>query len=204
MYSYISGQLQAKTVTEAIVDNGGIGYRIFTTARSLSSLHLEERVKFYTYLLVREDEMSLYGFPEPETLSLFLSLLTVSGIGPKAALSICGAGSSANIYGAIVTSDVGYLTKIPGIGKKTAQRLILELKEKISRHVGDELESTTLHSTVDAGEASGLALGALLALGYQEQEVSRHLKQAQALFGAGATVEELLKAVLRAMAGGVE
>ncbi|MBS3873569.1 MAG: Holliday junction branch migration protein RuvA [Firmicutes bacterium] len=204
MYSYISGLLRAKTAQAAIIDNNGIGYRIFTAQRALEPLRLEDTVKFYTYLLVREDELSLYGFPEMEALALFEMLLTVTGIGPKAALNICGAGSSAEIYGAIVTGDVGWLTKVQGIGKKTAERLILELKEKIARNMGDGggfMLSTGAQPLSTSG-ALGQALGALLSLGYQEHEVDKHLKQARALFGAEATVEELLKAVLRTMAEG--
>jgi len=204
VYSYISGVLQTKSLVAAVVDNGGIGYRIFTTNRTLNGLQVNEKVKFYIYLLVREDELSFYGFLEPETLNLFEMLLTVSGVGPKVALNVCNAGSTAEIYTAIVTSDIGYLKKVPGIGQKTAQRLVLELKEKISRHVGDEVESIVLRPASGGGGAVGLALGALLALGYQEDEVSGHLRRAEELFGSKASVEELLKAVLRTMAEGVK
>lgn len=202
MYSYISGLLKAKTAQAAIIENHGIGYRIFTAARALEPLRLEDAVKFYTYLLVREDELSLYGFPETESLSLFELLLTVSGIGPKAALNICGAGSAAEVYGAIVTNDLGWLTKVQGIGKKTAERLVLELKEKIARNMGDVGGIVATISAHPLSGAEGQALAALLSLGYLEQEVGKHLKQARALFGGEATVEELLKAVLRTMAEG--
>lgn len=204
MYSYVSGVLKAKNLTSAVVDNGGIGYRIFTTSRTLGSMHIDEQVKFFVYLLVREDELSLYGFSEPETLNLFEMLLTVSGVGPKVALSICNAGSTAEVYTAIVSSDIGYLKKVPGIGQKTAQRLVLELKEKISRHIGDEVQSVVLPTEFSSGGVGALALGALLALGYQEDEVSLHLKKAEELIGAKASVEELLKSVLRTMAEGVK
>lgn len=203
MYSYISGTLRGKTANAAIVDNNGIGYKIHSSVRALDSISLEERVTFYTHLYIREDEMSLYGFPDAEGVALFELLLSVSGIGPKAALSICSAGSTAEVYGAIVTSDIGRLTKVPGIGKKTAERLVLELKEKISRHVAVEVSAapTTL-AVASGGNVEGQALTALLGLGYQEQEVASHIKQTVALLGPRATLEDVLRAVLKMLAGG--
>lgn len=203
MYSYISGILRAKTANAAIVDNNGIGYKIYTSVRALNSISLEEKVTFYTHLYIREDEMSLYGFPDAEGVALFELLLGVSGIGPKAAVSICSAGSSAEVYGAIVSSDIGWLTKIPGIGKKTAERLVLELKEKISRSVSVEISSAPAILTGgQSGTVEGQALTALLGLGYQEQEVAAQLKQTIALLGPRATLEDVLRAVLKILAGG--
>jgi len=149
---------------------------------------------------VREDEITLYGFPEPEGVALFELLLGVSGIGPKAALSICSAGGAAEIYGAIVSKDYGWLTKIQGIGRKTAERLVLELKEKIAKNLNLDPDSSISDAAPAAHSVEAQVIQALAGLGYPEQEVSASIKQAMAVFGPGARVEEVLKAVLKTMA----
>jgi Holliday junction DNA helicase RuvA len=201
MYSYITGILKAKLPGAAVVDNHGIGYRINTVDRTLANLHLGEEVTFHTYLHVREDNLSLFGFTEMEGVALFELLLTVSGIGPKAALSICAAGSPAQAYGAIVSKDIAWLTRAQGIGRKTAERLVLELKEKIAKDM-------TLSEAVSGGDGpigvgvDAQALAALLGLGYQEGEVVPALRQAVALLGPEASVEALLRTVLKTLAQG--
>ena len=203
MYSYISGLLKHKTAGAAVVDNHGIGYKIFTSSRVLADLPLDEQVTLYTYMHVREDELSLYGFPEPEGVQLFEALLGVTGIGPKVALSICAAGHTMAVYGAIVAGDVAWLTKVPGVGRKTAERLVLELKDKLSRH--ESLAPGTAQAISYANMALGVqgqTIGALRGLGYEESEFSPHLKQALALLGPQATVEEVLRTVLRTLAQG--
>ena len=203
MYSYISGILKHKAAQAAIVDNSGIGYRIFTTARVLAELPLDGHVTLYTYLHVREDELSLYGFPDAEGVALSEALLGVSGIGPKLALSLCAAGSTMTVYGALVAGDVAWLTKVPGVGRKTAERLVLELKDKLSRH--DSLAPGIVHAisyAAPAQDVEGQAAGALRGLGYEQAEFLPHLKQALALLGPHATVEEVLRAVLRTLAQG--
>ncbi|MBT9134472.1 MAG: Holliday junction ATP-dependent DNA helicase RuvA [Firmicutes bacterium] len=203
MYSYISGMLKHKTPAAAVVDNNGIGYRIFTTGRVLAELSLDEHVTLYTYMHVREDELSLYGFPEAEGVQLFEALLGVTGIGPKAALSICAAGSAMAVYGAIVAGDVAWLTKIPGVGRKTAERLVLELKDKLSRHIS--LAPGTAHAISYVALTQGVegqCARALRGLGYGEPEYTPHLKQALALLGPDASVEEALRTVLRTLAQG--
>ena len=204
MYSFISGILRSKTVTIAVVENQGIGYRIYSSARALNSVDLHSKVTFYTHLYVREDEISLYGFPEAEGVALFEMLLNVSGIGPKAALNICSAGGVAEIYGAIVSKDIGWLTKVQGVGRKTAERLVLELREKIARDLQLDVGSTSVGIANISPQHSveGQVLQALLGLGYQEHEVSQAIRQALALFGAQARVEEVLKAVLKTLAQG--
>ncbi len=201
MYSYISGVLKHKTAGVAVVDNSGIGYKIFTAGRVLAELPLGEHVTLYTYLHVREDELSLYGFPDAEGVALFEALLGITGIGPKVALNICAAGSTMAVYGAIAAGDVAWLTKVPGVGRKTAERLVLELKDKLLRQ--ESLVPGTVHAISYAAlGVEGQAMGALLGLGYQEQEFLPHLKQALALLGPHATVEEVLRAVLRTLAQG--
>jgi Holliday junction DNA helicase RuvA len=203
MYSYISGVLKHKAAQAAIVDNSGIGYRIFTTARVLAELTLDEHVTLYTYMHVREDELSLYGFPDAEGVALFEALLGVSGIGPKLALSLCAAGSTMTVYGALVTGDVAWLTKVPGVGRKTAERLVLELKDKMARHMA--LAPGTTDALPDGAAVHGVdvqASAALRGLGYAEQEYAPHLKQALALLGHHATVEAVLRAVLKTLAQG--
>lgn len=201
MYSYISGILKLKLPGAVVVDNQGIGYRINTVDRTLATLDIGEKVVLYTHLHVREDDLSLFGFPESEAVALFELLLTVTGIGPKAALNICGAGSPAQVYGAIVSKDIGWLTKAQGVGKKTAERMVLELKEKIAKDMSLP-QQEGISTREPSNSVDSQALAALLGLGYQESEVGPALQQALALLGPQASVEALLRAVLRALAQG--
>ena len=133
MYSYIIGVITHKEEGKIALENNGIGYEINVSNQTLGTFTFEnEPVKLYTYLVVREDEMSLYGFSTLEEKDLFLKLITVSGIGPKMALGILSEISISALMSAIASEDVRLLSKIKGIGKKTAERLVLELKDKIN------------------------------------------------------------------------
>lgn len=201
MYAYLRGKIAAKQGAAAIIDVQGVGYRVVMGERALSQLPLDAEIIVHTHLHVREDEMSLYGFPEPEALALFELLLKVSGVGPKLALAITNAASTSTLYQAILGNDLTVLTKIPGVGKKTAGRLVLELKEKIMAQAPDGV-------IVDGGEplpvgnsVNGQVLAALVSLGYRSDEAEGALRHAlQRAPEQAGRVEDLLKEALKYLA----
>ena len=133
MISYVRGELVQAMDTYAVLDVNGFGLRVFLTGRDLSALPPNgEEVRFHTYFMVKEDAMQLYGFLRPDDLEVYKLLLAVNGIGPKAAMGILSALSADDIRFAVLSGDEKTITKAPGIGKKTAQKLILELKDKFS------------------------------------------------------------------------
>jgi len=134
LFAYIRGRLEYKNNDFLIVESNGVGYRIFTSLSTISGIgEIGQEVKVYTYLYVREDVISLYGFLTQEELNVFELLISVSGVGPKAAVSVLSAISPSRFSLAVITDDVKTLTKAQGIGKKIAQRIILELKDKIKK-----------------------------------------------------------------------
>lgn len=178
MFYYVNGTVAHIGPYLAVIDCGGVGYACRTTNTTISALKLGEKGKLYTYLNVREDAMELYGFATQEELNLFEQLLSVSGVGPKAALAILSASTPANLALAIITGDEKALTCAPGIGKKIAQRVILELKDKLAKG-----------QTIAAGESYGgtgaivipenklsEASAALAVLGYSQSEINVALK----------------------------
>ena len=147
MISYITGSLEYIGNGDIIVETGGIGYRVYISSSVMAKLpRLRERVKVYTYMSVKEDGISLFGFNKMEELELFNKLITVNGVGPKAAISLMGALSYGDIIMAVVSEDAAALSKAPGLGKKTAQKIILELKDKFKNE--DVLQSIDSQVTV--------------------------------------------------------
>ena len=202
MYSYISGTLEEIMEDSIVVDNHGIGYQIAVPGRVIS--RLPERgaeVKIYTYLHVREDCFALYGFLSREELKLFRMVLNVNGIGPKSALSILSTLSPDEIIAAISKDDVKTISKAPGIGKKTAQKLIIELKDKV--HLEDILPGSEEENSEAAGipgesEVAKETVEALVSLGYSAREVREVLRGIE--ITEDRTVEDVLKEALRNMA----
>jgi len=131
MYDYIKGEVVLTDKDMAVIEAGGIGYRIYTTAQSLAHIRTGETAKLYCHFVVREDSHTLYGFATTEEREMFVRLTGVSGIGPKGALAVLSAMKISDLAAAIITSDEAALQKVPGIGKKTAQRIIIDLAEKI-------------------------------------------------------------------------
>ena len=174
MFAYISGRLEDKENNAVIVDNGGIGYRIFMPQKGIQSLpELGEVVKIYTYHYVREDNISLYGFITKEELRMFELLLSVSGIGAKSAVVVISEMSPSNFALDVISGDVTNLVKVPGIGKKTAQRVILELKDKLKTESAilkqEEVEDCNLVQEINSNKEEAIA--ALLVLGYTKKDV---------------------------------
>lgn len=170
MFEYIRGTFQGINKDYVIIENHGIGYRIFTSGSTMAEMpKLKEDTLLYVEQIVREDFIGLYGFVTKEELQMFNLLLTINGVGPKAALSLLSLSSVSQLKRAIISKDEKTLTKAPGIGKKIAQRIILELMDKIN--AGE----AAAHEEQNAGTFIEEALAALLALGYSEKEAGEVL-----------------------------
>ncbi len=194
MYDYIKGEVVSEEKDMVVVEAGGIGYRIFTTSQSLSHIKAGQTAKLFCHFVVREDAHTLYGFYSCEEREMFVRLTGVSGIGPKAALAVLSAMKISELAAAIITSDETALQKVPGIGKKTAQRIIIDLAEKISSSeiVGDaDMAGGSVKMGVEAE-----ALAALVALGYNRSEAMRAVSSVKNL---GDTSEELILMALKRM-----
>ena len=201
MYSYIKGILVDKGIDYIVVDAGGIGYQIAFPSRNVGLLpECGQEVKISTYLLVREDIMALYGFLDDDEKHMFLLLLGVSGIGPKGALSVIGACRIEQLISAIATDNYQIIAMAPGIGKKTAQRVILELKEKIKKIAGQERDLIASGVVPTVSDIYYEACNALIALGYSSQQVQKAvmaLKNDEVEY----TVEEIIRQGLKILSG---
>lgn len=183
MISFVSGTVAGKETRSVIIETSGIGYRVFATDDTLRGLKVGAAAKLLTHHVVREDAQDLYGFLDAEDLKLFELLLNVPGIGPKTALNILNVATPATLRRSIQSGETAYLTKISGIGKKTADKIILELKEKL----GASEEGTTLKEEVDALEA-------LKSLGYSHAEAREALQEVpREISGTGERVKHALK-----------
>lgn len=177
MFYYVNGTVTELEAGLAVIDCGGVGYACATTNYTLSQLKKGERAKLYTYLNVREDAMELFGFASQSELRSFKLLISVSGVGPKAALSILSATTPQQLAMAVVMGDEKALTAAQGVGKKIAQRIILELKDKLAKEQGsfDAGSGAAAVLSVQNNKA-GEAAAALAVLGYGSQEISAALK----------------------------
>jgi Holliday junction DNA helicase RuvA len=194
MIGYIKGIVSGFPKDACFLETGGIGYRIFISERTRSLLHIGEEARLLTYMAVREDAILLYGFPEQDEYDLFLILISVSKIGPKVAIGILSSMTPDAFVRAIVSRNVTALTKLPGIGKKTAERLVVELKDKVANL---EMEGVSMDGEDIAAADSGLigqASLALSGLGYSSEEVLPLLKK---LAPDHPVLSDLIGAVLR-------
>ena len=186
MYEYIKGKYMGINKDYIIIENNNIGYKIFTSGATMAEMPgINDEVMLYLEQIVREDFIGLYGFKDREELEMFKLLLSISGVGAKAALSLLSISRINNLKYAIIMEDDKHLCRAPGIGKKTAGRIILELKDKIKKEdimSGVDIQEgfEDLQPTVNANTV-GEALGALLALGYSEKEAETALKQVDKL-----------------------
>ena len=195
MIGYIKGTLEEIEEQYIIVENQGIGYQIFVPGTSFSgSVPVGEEVKVYTYLHVKEDLLQLYGFPTRDELQIFKLLLGVNGIGPKAGLGILSALSADELTFAILADDVTAISRAPGIGKKTAQKLILNLEEAFEQRLAGKAPDPAVPVS---GDSIHEAVQALTALGYGNADALRAVKKVEG--AEQMDVEELLKAALKRM-----
>ena len=194
MFAYIKGILEIKQENYVVIDVQGIGYKIFMPLNSIENLgELGEKVKVHTYYYVREDNISLYGFSSNEELRMFELLLSVSGIGAKSAILMLSEITPSKFALAVITDDVASLTKISGIGKKTAGRIILELKDKLKSEEALEKDEEIRIKTKNDGKIEE-AISALQVLGYTKREIENALIKIET---NDLEVEEIIKMGLK-------
>ncbi|PXW90010.1 Holliday junction DNA helicase subunit RuvA [Streptohalobacillus salinus] len=170
MINYVEGELIELIESKAIVDIQGLGYEVICANPYQFERHINETIKIFTYYYVREDQQVLYGFKNREEKTLFSKILSVSGIGPKGALSIIGQGDVSQFMVAIEEENEKYLTTFPGVGKKTARQMILDLKGKLDIEIQPDLNKA-MHSAKQSSTALTEAIEALKSLGYKEKEI---------------------------------
>ena len=201
MIAFVKGTIEDITEDNVVVDTGNIGYNIKISATTASLLPgIGEKIKLYTYTCVREDQFSLYGFLTRDDLEIFKRLITVNGIGPKGGLAILSVMSADALRFAILSGDSAAIAKAPGIGKKTAERVILDLKDKISiedTFVHKEIQSFDVGSSGADGHARNEAVEALTALGYSASDALQAMKAVKATDDMD--VETILKLALKNM-----
>nr|WP_122011651.1 Holliday junction branch migration protein RuvA [Maliibacterium massiliense] len=197
MFASITGTVDEKGLDYAVLAAGGIGYYMRVPTSTAAALpKTGEKAKLYTYLHVREGAIDLYGFESREQKQMFIKAMGVSGVGPKVALGILSSLSVSDLAVALVTRDISALTRVPGIGKKTAERLVLELREKVDNEEMLSLPKTA--AGLPAGDDASEAVQALIALGYQSSEAVRAIEQVRA---QADRVEDMILLALRKLDG---
>lgn len=196
MIASLDGVVGAVAFDALVLDVGGVGYRVYSTPGVLATATAGGRLKLHTHHLVREDLQALYGFRTPDELGFFNLLLTVTGVGPKVAMAIVGSRPPAELQLAILQQDQVMLVAIPGIGKRLAERIIFELKEKVAA-AGIAAAGTVV---AGAGRGDGDVVAALQALGYSLAEAREAARAALAGPAAAGSLEDRVKAALRALA----
>lgn len=201
MYEYIRGQFQGISKDYVVIELNNIGYKIFTSGNTMSNMpKVGEEVLLYLEQIVREDFIGLYGFTTREELEMFKLLLSINGVGAKAALSLLSISTVNNLKYAIMMGDEKHITRAPGIGKKTAQRIILELKDKLKP---DELTSEDgeliegINDNSDYSFNINETLSALMALGYTEKEAQKALEKVDRTLSIENMIKESLKLLMR-------
>lgn len=202
MIAMVRGLLLAKGPDSAVVEAGGVGYEVFMTGPALRDLPgLGEELRLFTHFHVREDAQILFGFPTPADRQVFLLLMTVKGVGPKVALGILSHLSGAALAAALLKRDLATLVKLPGVGKKLAERLGVELSDKV-KALGLELDPSALAQAPQAGLDGpwAQAVTALMALGYGQAQARAAVDRAHQGLGSGrASLEDIVKAALKAV-----
>ena len=197
MIAMVSGTVEYVDENSVVIDAGGVGYRVYMSPANLSRLSAGQSAKVHTYLRVAEGIMDLYGFLTKEELSMFKMLISVSGAGPKAGLAVLSVMTPAEVALAVVTDDYKSITKAPGVGPKVAQKIVLELKDKMKNNdllsAGAAAESFDYSAPI-AGKND--ALEALMVLGYTQGEAMRAVRAA----GEGLSTEETIKKALLVLA----
>ena len=197
MFAYLKGSLEVKTNGYIVIDVAGVGYKVYMSSAAIEKLgEIGETVKVHTYLRVREDDMSLYGFNTNEELRMFELLLSVSGIGAKSAINILSNITPYSFALAVITNDVNKIKSLPGIGPKSAQRIILELKDKIA---AEEVENAKeeINEAVVTNEKVVEAISALQVLGYSRKEIEKAIKDVDKELSIEDIIKEGLKNLSR-------
>ena len=201
MIAFVEGTVAERLENSLVINNNGIGYRIYVPLRVIESVSTGKEIRLYTHMSVREDGISLFGFLSREDLSVFRLLLGVSGIGPKGALSVLSALSASDLKFAVLSDDVSTISSVPGLGKKTAQKLILELKDKLDLETAlqDAFGTAAPEGVTSKAENDDIrseAVMALTALGYsgtQAMKAVRDVLAAEPELDVGQTLKKALK-----------
>ncbi|MBQ2916766.1 MAG: Holliday junction branch migration protein RuvA [Clostridia bacterium] len=197
MIAYVKGKLDTKTNTFVIIDVQGIGYRVFMPAKSIEGIgEIGEVVKVYTHYYVREDNISLYGFSSNEQLRMFELLISVSGVGAKSAITMLSEISPSSFALAVISDDISKLVKIPGVGKKTAARIILELKDKLKTETAIEANEE-VNVQIEKDNNASEAIAALQVLGYTRKEIEKVFEKIDT---KNLELEEIIKQALKYLA----
>ncbi len=193
MIAYLKGIIDIKRQDYVVIDVHGVGYKIFMPEGAIQNLEVDSEVKIYTFMRVREDDVSLYGFLNVEELAMFELLISVGGIGAKSAVGILSNIAPSKFALAVITDDVTTLKKLPGIGAKTAQRIILELKDKIKTQEATEQENE-IKQKIEVSDSAKDAIEALQVLGYTRREVEEAISK---IGESNLTTEEIIKQGLK-------
>ena len=194
MYAYIKGKIVEKSNNYVIIENNGIGYRIFMSATAIDKIQEEsDDIKIDTYYQVREDNISLYGFLQKEELRMFELLLSVSGVGAKSAIAMLSSILPSEFAMAIIQNDTSKLTKIQGVGAKTAARIVLELKDKLKTEEAISKVDENVQKAIKNDEEIEEAIQALQILGYNKKEIEKALEKLEL---AGLSTQDIIKKAL--------
>ena len=194
MFAYIKGILEIKANNYVVIDVSGIGYKIFMSASNIDKIgETEDKVKVFTYYYVREDIVNLYGFLTDEELRMFELLINVSGIGAKSAITMLSEITPTDFALSVISNDVTKLTKIQGIGAKTAQRIILELKDKLKTEQSISKQDTKIQEKISEETNYEEAISALQILGYNKREIEKALEKLEL---QGLSIEDIIRKAL--------
>lgn len=197
MFAYIKGKFEFRTMDYIVVDVNGIGYKIFMSENSMKNIgEIGSEVKVYTYLKVREDDISIYGFATNEELRMFELLVSVSGIGAKSAITILSNIEPSSFALAVVSDDINRLKKLPGIGAKSAQRIVLELKDKLKNTNIQDIENTEINVVIKQNENIEEVISALQVLGYTRKEIENIIPN---ISDESDNIEDMIKKALSSL-----
>ena len=199
MFHYINGIVSELMPNLAVIDCGGVGFAINTSAYTVSQIKVGEKAKLYTFVYIREDCMDIYGFASKSEKHCFEMLISISGVGPKAAVAILSSSSPENLVMNIVSGNEKALTAAPGIGKKIAQRIILELKDKLAKETAEiSFQDVPAFNAISASGDTKIndASAALMVLGYSSSEIAAALKKVDV---EKLSLEEIIKVALKQM-----
>ena len=191
MFAYIKGSLEMKSKNYIVIDVGGLGYKIFMSETAINEIgEIGENIKVFTYYRVREDDISIFGFRTQEELRMFELLLSVSGVGAKSALAMLSCIEPSDFAIAVISNNIKLLTQIPGIGTKSAQRIILELKDKLKAEQNEEQIEQSKLKSAKVNETVQEAISGLMVLGYSRKDTEKAFEHLTVEF---LSVEDLIK-----------
>jgi Holliday junction DNA helicase RuvA len=197
MIDYLNGKLVFKDPTYVLIDVGGIGYHVKISLQTYSKIKDEEQIKLLTFLHIKEDAHTLYGFKEEDEKRLFLLLISINGVGPNTGLMILSSLSAEEIEQAILSGDVATIQHVKGIGAKTAQRIILELKDKVGKNSGSESSNSQFGFLKSDNKVREEALQALITLGFPKATAEKNITAALKKTTGEISLEQLIKASLK-------